>query len=131
MQPHEAKSMIRESHTPRRAKLLKEPGCPVTDDELARLYRADADADEINGIASKLPPEARVELALFCYARAHLRDVGWRVAKICDPKSLRGAGSQGFALAQGQTEARPRLASKVTLPTAQNMRTLQSNFVQK
>ena len=72
--------------------------CPVSADALGQLYRADPDraAEMVNG----LPEGRRVELALFCYGRAHLRLLAMSIAARCDTARLvREAGTLGEVLA--------------------------------
>lgn len=56
--------------------------CPVSDVTLSRLYRAEP--ADIRAIAMELPELQRMQLAAFCYARSHLREVGREVALVCN-----------------------------------------------
>jgi hypothetical protein len=105
-----------------RAQASNEAGCPVSDAIISRLYRAD-DVD-IRAIASELPEATRAELALFCYARAHLRNIGRQIAEACDRETLIRAGNLGLALAQRRIEPAERMRSfsKVTLATREDMK---------
>lgn len=77
-------------------KLVNEVDCPVPADMLSRLYRAGPDAaDMVDG----LPETQRIELAVFCYSRAHLRPVAMSIAARCDAGRLvHIAGNAGYAL---------------------------------
>ena len=60
--------------------------CPVHDELLGELYRADQ-----NGLAQlveSVAPDVRAMLALFCYRKAHLRRIGLAIAATCDLPSL-------------------------------------------
>lgn len=78
---------------------MSEPNCPVSPDVLGTLYRAGTSSasNVIEGWSEK----QRIELALFCYGRAHLRDLAMSIAATCDPTRLArsGAGNVGQALA--------------------------------
>jgi hypothetical protein len=80
--------------------------CPVSDVLLSRVYRADA--DELRAIALALPEPVRAELAVFCYQRAHLRDISGQIATVCDPVILiRSGGSMGLAVLAAAEELPP------------------------
>lgn len=75
-----------------------EPDCPVSLDILGRLYRADSAA--IADMVSLLPEDRRARLAMFCYARAHLRELGLTIAESCNETRLAElAGVLGQVLA--------------------------------
>jgi hypothetical protein len=97
----------------------------VSEQILSRLYRADEDG--ISDIISPLSRSQRAELAVFCYARSHLRAVGLAIADTCDLAELvEASGSNALAqtlLAQAQgprapTERLPGGRRRVTLSTA-------------
>lgn len=64
--------------------------CPVPSDVLARLYRANPDL--ALDMLDDIPEKQRIELALFCYSRAHLRPLGTRIAATCDAERLARIG---------------------------------------
>lgn len=71
--------------------------CPVPLDDLGSLYRSDP-ADLLDQIRD-MPEDRRVRLALFCYQRAHLRDLGLSIAGTCsDGMLIEIAGAAGHAL---------------------------------
>ena len=100
-------------------------GCPVSEEVLGRLYRSDeaGTAEMVTGLSE----HAKARLALFCYARRHMRELGLRIATQCDERILVGiAGAAGGVL---YTQSRERLknelfdrktvlASRVTLARA-------------
>ena len=95
--------------------------CPVSLDALGGLYRADRDT--VLETVRDLPEEKRVRLALFCYNRAHLRDLGLTIASSVDPGRLGElAGTMGEVLA-AQCAARglsfgtePQVVAKASKP---------------
>jgi hypothetical protein len=81
--------------------------CPVSDVVLSRLYRADG--SEVEAIAMALPINARSRLAVFCFSRSHLRDIGRQIASMCDPVILmrEGGARLGHALLAVMPEKHP------------------------
>ena len=61
-------------------------GCPVAEELIGKLYASDKHG--IDQILSGLTQNQRGRLAMFCYGRAHLREVGLAVAATCDFESL-------------------------------------------
>jgi hypothetical protein len=98
--------------------------CPVSDALLSRIYRADA--DELRSIVLALSEPVRASLAVFCYQRAHLRDISRQIAGLCDPVTLvRNGGSMGLAVLAAAEEAPPIRQyhrPKITLASAELMR---------
>jgi hypothetical protein len=80
--------------------------CPVTDDLLGELYRANK-----NGLAeliATVSPDVRAALALYCYRRGHLKGIGLTIASTCDLYDLETAGgTAGAALFSRSREATP------------------------
>lgn len=71
---------------------------PVSLEVLGELYKAD-DYD-LREMLAKMPEEKRIRLALFCYSKAHLRNLALKVAASCDPTRLaESAGTIGEVLA--------------------------------
>ena len=66
--------------------LLKDEHCPVSDDVFGRLRQA-SPPDAI-GIARSLPSSQRAHLAVFCYRRRHLHELGLLIASTCDRREL-------------------------------------------
>jgi hypothetical protein len=98
--------------------------CPVSDVLLSRVYRADA--DELRSIVLTLSESVRASLAVFCYQRAHLRDISRQIAAVCDPVTLvRNGGSMGLAALAAAEELQPIRQfhrPKITLASAELMR---------
>ena len=68
---------------------------PVPDAVIGRLYRATDVAD----VVASFSEEQRAALALFCYGRSHLRDIGKAVAATCNAEVLHHLGGRlGTAL---------------------------------
>ena len=79
--------------------IWNEPRCPVPDTVLSAMMRATP--SEIQSLARLLPEIQRVHFALFCYSRAHLRDIGKTVATVCaDGLLVRYGSTLGQALIQ-------------------------------
>jgi hypothetical protein len=80
--------------------------CPVTDDLLGELYRANK-----NGLAeliATVSPDVRAALALYCYRRGHMKGIGLAIASTCDLYDLETAGgTAGAALFARSREATP------------------------
>jgi len=80
--------------------------CPVTDDLLGELYRANK-----NGLAeliATVSTDVRAALALYCYRRGHLKGIGLTIASTCDLYDLETAGgTAGAALYARSREATP------------------------
>jgi hypothetical protein len=69
---------------------LADDVCPVSDELLGELYRANDLF--VPGFVSTLAPDLKSWLALFCYRRSHLHSVGLGIAASCDKDNLVGAG---------------------------------------
>ena len=65
---------------------LNEDYCPVSDDVFGRLRQA-APPDAV-GIARSLPSSQRAHLAVFCYRRRHLHELGLMIAATCERSAL-------------------------------------------
>jgi len=80
--------------------------CPVTDDLLGALYRANK-----NGLAeliATVSPDVRAALALYCYRRGHMKGIGLAIASTCELYDLETAGgTAGAALFARSREAAP------------------------
>jgi hypothetical protein len=87
--------------------LIEEEGCPISDDLLGQVYRAGPLG--LEGLVADLSSMQRAQLALFCYGRAHLRELGLAVAACCDQQSLsQVAGRLGQVLyAQSRQRREP------------------------
>jgi hypothetical protein len=96
--------------------------CPVSDSILSRLYRAEP--AEIRAIAMDLPELQRMQLAAFCYARSHLREVGREVALVCNTETLTNVAGRGLGASFSHREHIERarvLRPKVTLASRKDM----------
>lgn len=98
--------------------------CPVGDDLLGRLYRADPDG--LATLVTSVSADLRAMLAIYCYRRSHLHDLGVAIASSCEERDLvtfgGRAGSMLFALSRQAPTVRPISASQqrraVTLASA-------------
>ncbi len=90
------------------------------DELIGQLYASSRHG--IAALVADLLPAERANLALFCYQRAHLREIGLAIAATCDQWSLvNAAGRAGDAL-YASSRARPALER--TLPLGRRKITL-------
>ena len=75
---------------------------------LARLLRAKE--QDIAAIVGEMPERQRAELAVFCYSRAHLHQIGFTIAALCDLPALMQASPSNAAghLLFEQSRSRPK-----------------------
>jgi hypothetical protein len=69
---------------------VEDEPCPVTDQMLGQMYRADPHG--LNELIATVPPIARALLAVYCYRRAHLASIGLVIAATCDEEDLTSLG---------------------------------------
>lgn len=60
--------------------------CPVPEDLLKRLL--DATLNVVTDVGSQLPDHQRAALAVYCYRRSHLRQLGLSLAALCSRTAL-------------------------------------------
>ena len=90
--------MLPDQHTP------DDDVCPVGADLFAELYRASKLGLPV--LVATVAPDIRVMLALFCYRRSHLREIGLVIAASCNEDDLvQSAGRVGAALFARSREA--------------------------
>lgn len=58
----------------------------LSDDLVGWLYRADEDT--VLDVMGQLSPQQRADVAVFCYQKAHLHQIGLAIAATCDPGAL-------------------------------------------
>jgi hypothetical protein len=109
---------------PEQRLILEEEPCPISDETLGQMYRANADG--LNGLIATVAPTAKASLAVYCYRRAHLASIGLVIAATCekdDPASFGGnIGADLFersreAVLASPIDARPNGRRKITLST--------------
>jgi len=83
---------------------------------LTRLMRATA--QDAASIVAPLPPSQRAHLAMFCYRRAHLQEIGLAIAATCDQHALMEAAPPSAAgtLIYAQSRQRPKSAERANGP---------------
>jgi hypothetical protein len=86
-------------------------GCPVAEELIGKLYASDKHG--IVDIVSSLSPSQRGRLAMFCYGRAHLREVGLAVAATCDFEALVVAGGRAGQFLFDLSRERPSVAERI------------------
>src|SRR6266849_5556316 len=78
--------------------------CPVRDELLGELYRADENS--VSDLVASVTPDIRALLALYCYRRSHLHTRGLAIAASCDQDDLvRSGGRVGAFLFARSREA--------------------------
>lgn len=60
--------------------------CPVPLEKLGQFHRADPEG--VLELIAEMPEDARIKLAVYCYGRAHLRDIGLAIAERCSEARL-------------------------------------------
>ena len=80
--------------------------CPVTDDLLGELYRANKHG--LPELIATVSPDVRAALAIYCYRRGHLKSIGLAIASTCNLYDLETVGgTAGAALYARSREAAP------------------------
>ena len=104
--------------------LLEDEPCPVPDETLGEMYRANARG--LSELIASVPPTARALLAVYCYRRAHLASIGLTIAATCEKDDLAAlGGNQGAGLFEQSRNLRPSFSAdprvngrrKITLST--------------
>ena len=101
---------------------------PISQELFACLIRLKA--SEVREFVSGLPESKRAQLALFCYARSHLRDTGLLIARECSKFALAAHGGNAGAFLASQAAgdlpaplARGRAAVSLWSPSASAAKT--------
>ena len=97
--------------------------CPVADDLLGQMYRANPNG--LSLLVANVSPVARAQLALFCYRRSHLHSLAVAIAGSCNERDLiengGRVGSTLYALSrEGAAKSSPSLSGgrkPITLST--------------
>jgi hypothetical protein len=83
--------------------------CPVRDELLGELYRADQNG--LPKLVESVAPDVRAMLALFCYRKAHLHSLAIAIATSCSERDLFKIGGRVglalYGLSRGAPSARP------------------------
>ena len=89
---------------PARPSIPQEEKCPVPEDVLGQLYRANSHG--LHELVATVPAETRAMLALYCYQRGHLRSIGLAIATSCKQHDLEVVGGHaGKALFENSRSA--------------------------
>ncbi|CCD98637.1 hypothetical protein [Bradyrhizobium sp. STM 3809] len=101
-----------------RSSAFDSDACPVGDDLLGALYRADENG--LPALVESVSADVRAMLALFCYRRTHLHSLALAIASTCTEHDLLQFGGRvGTALyAQSRSSRTGRsspLSSKKTI----------------
>src|SRR5580704_4171935 len=95
----------------------------VSDELIGRLYASRQ--HELAQMVADLPAQQRANLALFCYQRAHLREIGLAVAATCDQWSLVNAAGKAGDVLFAHSRTQPEVIEPV-LPYGRRKITLAS-----
>ena len=82
--------------------------CPVGDELLGALYRADENG--LPALVESVSADVRAMLALFCYRRAHLHSLALAIASSCSEQDLSDAGGRVGAALYAQSRKSGRSA---------------------
>ncbi|MGP0091007.1 MAG: hypothetical protein ACLPKB_13760 [Xanthobacteraceae bacterium] len=102
---------------------LPQDGPAVSDELIGRLYASRQ--QELTHMVADLPPEQRANLAVFCYRRAHLREIGLAIAATCDQWSLVNAAGKAGDVLYAHSRSQPEVIEPV-LPYGRRKITLAS-----
>jgi hypothetical protein len=83
--------------------LPSEEKCPVSDELLGVLYRSNPHG--LSALVTSVGSATRAMLALYCYRRAHLQDIGLSIAATCEEANLLSLGAVGAILFSRSREA--------------------------
>jgi hypothetical protein len=84
--------------------------CPVGDELFGELYRMSKQGLPV--LVATVPPDIRAMLALFCYRRSHLHEMGLAIAASCSEDELVWSGGRlGASLFARSREAPPVVAA--------------------
>jgi hypothetical protein len=87
--------------------------CPVTDDLLGELYRANKNG--LPELIATVSPDVRAALAMYCYRRGHLKGIGLAIASTCnlyDLETVGGAAGAALYARSRETAPPPPVASQ-------------------
>ena len=80
-----------------------EEACPVSEELLGALYRSNQHG--LSELVANVGPQTRAMLALYCYRRAHLQNIGLAIAATCEEDDLAWLGAAGSVLFSRSREA--------------------------
>jgi len=83
--------------------------CPVRDELLGEMYRANANG--LPTLVESVSPDVRARLALFCYHRSHLHSLALAIAASCSVRDLIEAGGRAGATLHAQSRESTGLSS--------------------
>jgi hypothetical protein len=88
--------------------------CPVREELLGELYGASKLGLPV--LVATVPPDARAMLALFCYRRSHLHELGLAIAASCDEDDLVRWGARLGAVVFAKSREAPPSLPAVSSP---------------
>jgi hypothetical protein len=90
----------------------EEERCPINEELLGALYRTDKNG--IPALLATLTPYDRASLALFCYPRAHLHELGITIAASCEESDLVSIGGRVGTILHSISRSAPQAAPSPT-----------------
>ena len=90
----------------------EEERCPINEELLGALYRTDKNG--IPALLATLTPYDRASLALFCYPRSHLHELGIAIAASCEENDLVSIGGRVGAILHSISRDTPQAARSPT-----------------
>jgi hypothetical protein len=100
--------------------------CPVCDDLFAEVYRASKLG--LPALVATVSPDIRAMLALFCYHRSHLYEMGLAIAASCDEDDLVESGGRVGAALFARSREAPNAEPVASYYTARRKITLATGF---
>jgi hypothetical protein len=90
---------------------LNEESCPVPEDVFQQVHGAEP--PNAVAIAASLPEDQRASLAVFCYRKRHLHELGLMIASTCDcPSLIEAAGAGGRTIFEQSRDPQATLAKE-------------------
>jgi len=89
----------------------QEEECPVAESLLGALYRSSPEG--LATLVETIPADARARLAIYCYRRGHLSNLGMTIASSCELTELiEVAGEVGLAVFTKSRQPKPVVPEK-------------------
>jgi hypothetical protein len=93
---------------PEHHRVLEDEPCPVAEQLLGELYRCAPHG--LHLLISAIDPTRKATLAMYCYRRAHLTNIGLAVAATCTEDDLTGVGGYAGAALFARSREAPQLS---------------------
>ena len=90
---------------PGRPQIPQEETCPVPENLLGQLYRANSHG--LDSLIAAVPAKTRAMLALYCHRRTHLQSISLAVAASCEERDLEDIGGHAGRVLFEKARAAP------------------------